>query len=187
MPPGARKGRKFLDSLQTWAASFHPSDVVVSFEWPEDAIFERPRRVLINSGQTACFFKTFYPGVPGLAEAELRAYRKITEAELGPDVRILSPTRCCTNEEGFLMGMLLTFVDQQSTLLTAVWPETPISLREQCRRLAGESLRISRSVGVKGMLSQDEGDDPPNRDHLIHLLHIPYRTFATSGLLSNVL
>jgi hypothetical protein len=98
---------------------------VVSSERPEDAFFERPRRVLVNSGQTACFFKAFRPGASGLVETELKAYRKITEAELAPNVRICRLHGVVQNEEGLLMGMLLTYVNQQSTLCAAVWPETP--------------------------------------------------------------
>jgi hypothetical protein len=87
--------------------------------------------VLINSGQIVYFFKTFYPGVPRLAKAKLKAYRKITETELGPDVQILLPIQYYTNKEGFLIGILLIFIDQQSILLMAVWPKILILLRQQ--------------------------------------------------------
>lgn len=134
MPAGTRLDSTFLNSLRLWAPSFHPSDVQVSFERPEDALFKHPRKVLVDGGQTGCFFKPFFPGAPAWAETELNAYRKIAEADLGPNVQICRLYGVVQNEEGLLMGMLLTYINQYRTLCTAVWPETPASARNEWAR-----------------------------------------------------
>jgi hypothetical protein len=149
MPPGVWLGSEFRDYLNAWTASFHPSKVEVSFEQPDDALFKTPRRVLVDGGQTAYFFKAFHPGAPGSAKAELEAYRKIAEADLGPDVRICRLHGVVQDKEGLLMGMLLTYVDHQNRTLTrALWPEIPVSLRQQWASQIRETLAELHRVGI---------------------------------------
>lgn len=118
MPPGAWLDKEFRDrdSLQAWTTLFHPPHVKLSFEHPEDALFKIPKKVLVHSGKPSCFFKPFSAGAPGLAEAELGAYRKIAEAELGLHVRICRLRGVVQDAEGLLMGMLLSYVDRPRIL-----------------------------------------------------------------------
>lgn len=88
MPPGVWLGDKYRDSIQAWTPSFHPSNINLSFENPEDALVKIPKKVLVEGRKTTYFFKAFFPGAPRIAQTELETYKKIAEAELGLDVRI---------------------------------------------------------------------------------------------------
>jgi hypothetical protein len=78
------------------------------------------RKVLVDGRKTACFLKAFYPGARRLAETQLEAYKKITEADLGQHVRICRLHGVMHDEEGPLMAMLLTYVDQPRTMPSAL-------------------------------------------------------------------
>ena len=47
----------FLDDVRRWTRLYNPAEVVLSSDDPEEALFRRPRKVLVDDGQTACFFK----------------------------------------------------------------------------------------------------------------------------------
>lgn len=138
MPPGAWLGSEFRKSLQAWTASFDPSQVTLSFEHPEDALVKVPKKVYVDGG--TCFFKAFAPGAPRLAQAELVAYKKIAEAELGLRVRVCHLRGVVQNNEGLLMGMLLTYIDQPRTLLDALWGDTSLALRQRWATQVSETV-----------------------------------------------
>jgi serine/threonine protein kinase len=82
-------------------------------------------------------------------EDELETYRKIAEAELAPDLRICRLRGIVQDEEGFSFGMLLTYIGhRQKTLHEAIWPDTPISLKEQWASQISESLAALHGSGI---------------------------------------
>lgn len=97
------------------------------------------RKVLVDGRKTACFLKAFYLGARRLAETQLEAYKKITEADLGQHVRICRLHGVMHDEEGPLMGMLLTYVDQPRTMPSALWYDTPEPFRQRWASQVGET------------------------------------------------
>lgn len=119
-----------------------PSNIILSFDNPEDALVKIPKRVLVDSGKTTCFFKAFSAGAPRSAQAELETYKKIADAELGLDVSICRLRGVVMNKEGLLMGILLTYIDRPRTLLNALWHDTigPGLLISNSRKSAQDCL-----------------------------------------------
>lgn len=121
--------RVWLD--ETWTVLYDPAGIILSYDNPEDALFKSPRKVLIDSGQTACFFKPCYSTVQ--TTNELRAYKQITTANLDPQLHICRLHGVVMDDHGFVMGLLLTYIDHGGRpLCTRVDPdEPPTSVRRQ--------------------------------------------------------
>lgn len=147
--PGVWLDDEFLDDLRTWVASFHPSKVEIYFEEPEDALYKAPEKVLVHGGDTPCFFKAFDPGAIKQAKAELQAYKRIAKAELRSNVHICRLCGVVQDEKGFLMGMLLTYIDHRHrTLQIAVAPGILPSLRQKWANQITETLKSLHRAGI---------------------------------------
>lgn len=147
--PGVWLDNEFLSDLREWSTSFDPSRVMIYSEQPEDALYKAPEKVHVNGSQTAYFFKAFEPGAIIQAKAELRAYKMISKADLGPDVHICRLCGIVQDENGFLMGMLLTYIDHRHrTLQTAVAPDTPLSLKQKWASQITTSLNALHEAGI---------------------------------------
>lgn len=113
-----------LDDLKEWTVVYDPARLVLSFDNPEDALFKSPRKVLIDDGETACFFKQCYSTVQ--TKNELQAYRKIASADLDPHLKVPRLFGVVTDGSGFILGLLLTYIDHGGrTLSTSVDPDYP--------------------------------------------------------------
>jgi hypothetical protein len=109
---------------------FHPCEAKLSFEQRDDALFKHLDKVLVHNSQTAYFFKPFYPGASIQAQTELENYKRIAMVDLGSSTLICRLHGVVQDEEGFLMGMLLTYIDhERKTLGIAICPDTPLWLR----------------------------------------------------------
>ncbi|TPX14831.1 uncharacterized protein E0L32_004940 [Thyridium curvatum] len=115
---------EFLDDLKKWTSLYNPAGIVLSFENPEDALYKPPRKVLIDGGQTACFFKQCYSTVQ--TTNELQAYKKIAAANIDPQFHICRLFGAVMDDDGFIVGLLLTYIDHGGrTLSTNVDPDYP--------------------------------------------------------------
>ncbi|KAK3934005.1 hypothetical protein QBC46DRAFT_400822 [Diplogelasinospora grovesii] len=115
---------EFLDDLETWTALYDPAAIVLSFENPEDALFKPPGKVLIDDGQTACFFKRCDSNVQ--TTNELQAYKKIVAANLDPQLHVCRLYGVVMDDHDFVVGLLLTYIDHgDRTLAAAVDPSHP--------------------------------------------------------------
>jgi len=146
--PGVWLRREFLEDLKTWTAIFHPTEVELSPRNPADALYTSPKKVLVDGGRTARFFKAFFPGAPFHAIDELQAFKKIAGADLALDVHICRLHGVVQNEDGLLMGMLLTYIEHDKSLSTAVRPDTPFPLRKQWVDQVSEAITELHGVGV---------------------------------------
>ena len=94
-----------------------------------------PGKVLINAenSQTECFFKPCHSEVQ--TTIELKAYEKITKANLDPQLYICRLHGVVMNDNGSIAGLLLTYIDHEyGTLARCVYPfdiddEVPASVR----------------------------------------------------------
>ncbi|KAF2502492.1 hypothetical protein BU16DRAFT_612148 [Lophium mytilinum] len=150
LPPGVRLDVDVLRDLATWAVSFLPSEVGLSFEQPEEALFKHPEKVRVRNSQTAYFFKPFNPGAGSRqAQTELENYKRIAMAELAPSTLICRLHGVVQDERGFLMGMLLTYIDhERETLEIAIGPDTPLSLRQHWATQVTETLTALHRAGL---------------------------------------
>ncbi|KAK0120339.1 hypothetical protein ONS95_011745 [Cadophora gregata] len=141
MPPGVWLGTAFRDTLNTWTASVHPDEVIVPPELLEDAHVHSSQRVLLNGDQKPYFFKAFHPGAPHAAKCELLTYRKIAAAGLGPRIRVCQLYGVVQDQEGLLMGMLLTHIDHRTmSLQQAMLPLPSAAIRYRWASQLRESL-----------------------------------------------
>ncbi|KAF3076410.1 hypothetical protein CFAM422_001644 [Trichoderma lentiforme] len=91
----------FLDDLETWTSLYDPANIVISHKAPKDALFKAPKKVLIDNGQTVCFFKRCYDSIQ--ITQELKTYKKIHEA--GLDSRLnLGTTLSAMHENHIIWG-----------------------------------------------------------------------------------
>jgi hypothetical protein len=73
--------------------TFNASEVFLNITNPSQAVGPSPSKVIIQNSRNAdvkCFFKPYGIGEANLAAREVENNRKITEANLAPDVRILN-------------------------------------------------------------------------------------------------
>ncbi|KAI5866347.1 hypothetical protein GGS23DRAFT_556699 [Durotheca rogersii] len=129
-PPGAWVESDLLDDVETWTTIYDPSKVILSFDNPEDALFKPPRKVLIDDGQTECFFKPCDSTVQ--TTNELNAYKKITAAGLGPQLHICR-LYGVVYDHGLVVGLLLTYIDHggcpMSSRVDPDYPPAPVKRR----------------------------------------------------------
>lgn len=148
VPPSVWLDDEFLDDLEKWTALYDPARIVLSFENPEDALFKHPGKVLIDDGQTACFFKPCYSTVQ--TTNELQAYKKIVAANMDPQLYICRLYGVVMDDAGFVVGLLLTYIDHGSrTLSTTVDPDhPPASTRQRWISQLDAALTELHKAGV---------------------------------------
>lgn len=123
-PSFVRFDDDFLDDLETWTTLYDPAGIVISHKNPEDALFKSPKKVLIEDGQTACFFKRCYGNVQ--ITQELKAYKRIHAAGLESRVNLCHLYGIVIDDCDFILGLLLTYIDcGDRPLSTRVHPEEP--------------------------------------------------------------
>jgi len=116
--------------------TFNASEVFLSITDLSQAMRPSARKVIIQNSRNAevkCFFKPFDIGESNKAAREVANYRKITEANLAPGVRICRPEGIVKDDCDRLMGLLLTYIDCDYTTLAcaATDRDTPDSLRRK--------------------------------------------------------
>jgi serine/threonine protein kinase len=148
MPPGVQLRQEIHDDLKTWTTIFHPVDVESSPFSSAYALRAGPKKVLVDDGKTPRFFKAFSAGAPFHAIAELQAYRRIAKADLASNVRVCRLHGVVQNENGLLMGMLLTHIEHATTLSMASWPDTPFSLKQLWVNQLSETLTQLHQAGL---------------------------------------
>ena len=111
--------------------SFLPTEIEICVTNPEDAIFASPNKVLVNN-KTICFFKLYQPGDTNIALRELENYKRITESNLDPDLRICRLLGVIKDDGNRLIGLLLTYVECDFlTLACAIEPDTSASIKQK--------------------------------------------------------
>lgn len=121
-----------LDDLETWTSLYDPANIVISHKAPKDALFKASKKVLIDNGQTLCFFKRCYGSIQ--VTQELTTYKKIHEAVLDARLNVCRLYGIVMDDCDFILGLLFTHVDCGSRLLSARGhPEEPDDLTPAVR------------------------------------------------------
>lgn len=88
---------------------YDPTVIIISHKAPKDALFKAAKKVLIDMGQTVCFFKRCY-GSAQITQ-ELKTYRRTHDAGLGSRVNVCRLYGIVMDDCDFILGLLLTYVD----------------------------------------------------------------------------
>ncbi|KAI0833968.1 hypothetical protein F5Y06DRAFT_280288 [Hypoxylon sp. FL0890] len=144
-----------LDAMEDWTRFIDPSEIEVYFQNPEDALDKIPRRVRVDldgSGHmTTCFFKGFL-GL-GVGDSpmskEIKAYEKIHKANFGPDVRVGRLYGVVHDQSSdTTLGLLLAYIDHQTTLYDAVQDDKPLAMKQKWARQIEDTLKELHRAGV---------------------------------------
>jgi serine/threonine protein kinase len=122
----------------------------MSYDPPEDALFEPPRKVLIDIGQTTCFFKSCDSTVQ--TTNELRAYKQISAANFDPQLHICRLHGVVMNDIGSIAGLLLSYIDHGGHDLSArVGPskdDPPASVRIKWANELNDAITELHTAGI---------------------------------------
>lgn len=150
-PSFVRFDDDFLDDLETWTAFYDPAGITLSFENPEDALFKPPKKVLIDNGQTECFFKPCTSSSQIIQE--LKSYKMILAAGLDSQLNLCHLYGVVMDESDFIIGLLLTYIDNgDCPLSTRIHPDEPddppSTIREQWMNQISAALTVLHTAGV---------------------------------------
>lgn len=154
MPPGAWVDEDLLEGLDTWAKSFDPSTIEVSFEDAGHALYRMPTRVLVDldgsNRKTTCFFKEFGCGEGRLMEKELEKYLEMHKSKLAQETRVIRLEGIVKGGDGSVMGLLLTYVDHRGHGLLAysLNDDTPLHAKERWARQVQETVGELHEAGI---------------------------------------
>jgi hypothetical protein len=151
-PSVCRFDEDFLDDLEGWTNFYDPVRIILSFNDPEDALIKEPRKVLIENGQVACFYKPCHSSVQAIRE--LKSYKAITAA--GPydgQSNLCRVHGVVMDEQDFILGILLSYIDCAGCPLSArVHPEDPddppTSVRRKWMQQLDTTLSRLHSAGI---------------------------------------
>lgn len=119
--------------------SFHPRQIQICVDRPEEIYFETPKKVLlVNNGQgqtVVCFLKPWRAGAKTSALRELDSYTRIGKLLLLGNMAVQIPRLCGVvrngdDEDGRCIGLLLSWVDCGYVTLECALrrPDTPLDL-----------------------------------------------------------
>ena len=130
-------------SLWPW---FQPSQISICADSPQEALSRTPWKVCTPDG-AMFFYKKHYPIDSDIIRRELQRYAEIRQAKL-TDVRIPQLHGLVHDEAGFIIGLLLTYIDAGSTLGCSLRPETPSHIREKWSKQITETVKRMHDAGV---------------------------------------
>ena len=136
---GGRAGRggvhlptHLLEQTKFWTRLYRPSEVTLSFDNPNDALFRATKRVavLVNNNdeserKTVCFFKDMESSYSTeRLVSELEAYKRVHAARLDPRLKVCRLYGIIVadvianddNDGGSFLGLLLTYIDRACPL-----------------------------------------------------------------------
>ncbi|KAI1376309.1 hypothetical protein F4677DRAFT_454541 [Hypoxylon crocopeplum] len=131
---------------KTTFPSFHPSEVEVKIDNPQYSLDINPTRVLVNGQEL--FFKSLEIVGETLGRKEVERYQQIVRANLGSDVRTSHLFGVVQDEKCQLVGLLLHYIDEDTTLAYAAVPETSQLLKERWARQIKHSLTALHEAGI---------------------------------------
>ncbi|KAF5649834.1 kinase subdomain protein [Fusarium tjaetaba] len=128
--------------------SFDPSEVQILPEKVIGPPSHTPSKVLLRDG-IITFLKLARRGDTQSLKNELNTYGKIERAQLDNKVKISRLHGLVRNNEGVILGLLLTYIDcKRMTLSCAVLPGTEVSLRQRWAAQIQEAIGQLHDAGI---------------------------------------
>ncbi|KAK2048014.1 hypothetical protein LZ31DRAFT_573524 [Colletotrichum somersetense] len=138
-----------LTGLDQWAKSYHPSDVEMIYDRPEDVLIKRPNKVVVDGG-TECYFKRFgHSFGPVHAKKELTTLKAIAMAQIPPPPESwICRLHGVVREGDKLMGMLLVWIDKKGVLSQGRADQSSPDLRKRWKAQISTSLERLHQKGI---------------------------------------
>ncbi|KAI1325340.1 hypothetical protein F5Y16DRAFT_411487 [Xylariaceae sp. FL0255] len=143
----------YLDDLKKWTTLYKDSEVLLSFENPEDGLFKRPGRVLIDNGQTSCFFKTCH--FPSNLKTELASFKKIASANLDSHLNLCHLFGVVIDDDNAIHGLLLTYIDHDGQTLSYSYNPSPFNEQKWMNQLDATLKELHKAGIVWGDVKAD--------------------------------
>lgn len=119
------------DEICSAWTSFLPSEIEVIPKQPGNALSATPRKVKFVGDTIPFFFKLAQAGDQSIMEREIQTYKKTKDAGLEDDLRISRLHGLVQDEDGLILGLLLTYIDCGNRSLACAGPEAPPALRRR--------------------------------------------------------
>ncbi|KAK2012403.1 hypothetical protein LZ32DRAFT_691934 [Colletotrichum eremochloae] len=142
-----------LIDLDQWAKSYHPSDVEIIYNHPEDVLIKRPTKVLVDAGNNSkvtCYFKRFGLSFgPAHAKKELMTLKKVVMAQIpSPPEAWICRLHGVVRVGDKLMGMLFIWIDTKGVLSKARADQSSPDLRKRWKTQISTSLEKLHHKGI---------------------------------------
>ncbi|KAK7429183.1 hypothetical protein QQZ08_004398 [Neonectria magnoliae] len=137
------------DDLCSQWQCFQPSDIEICAESPEKALTRLPKKVKPIGTTTTYFLKPLRQGDQHSAKRELITYKAISEAFIGPEVRISRLHGLVRDDRGVVFGLLLSYIHCRAmTLGCAVKSHTSAALRSKWKNQVCSTVDLLHKAGV---------------------------------------
>ncbi|KZL72953.1 protein kinase-like domain-containing protein [Colletotrichum tofieldiae] len=138
-----------LTDLDQWAKSYHPSDVEIIYNRPEDVSIKRPNKVLVGGG-IECHFKRFGLSFgPAHAKEELTTLKAIAMAQIPPPPEAwICRLHGVVRDGDKLIGMLFIWIETKGVLSKARADKSSPDLRKRWKTQISTSLEKLHQKGI---------------------------------------
>ncbi|OJD13559.1 hypothetical protein AJ78_05995 [Emergomyces pasteurianus Ep9510] len=99
---------------------YNLNEIQVSIDANSTSLPAVPRKVFIHGRPNLSFFKIVYRGDAGITMRKLLAYSKIHTAKFNATVRTSRLDGLVKNDNGYVMGLLLSYIDSCGTTLYCI-------------------------------------------------------------------
>ncbi|KAK6829343.1 hypothetical protein PG987_009927 [Apiospora arundinis] len=124
----------FISDLNSWTQIYHPSDVELRYDRPQDTLIKRPTKVAITDevgGRVTCFFKRFELSFgPAHAKREIMTLKTIAQIP-GPPEAWVCRLRGVVKDRNYLIGMLFSWINIKGPLSETRAAQSSIALRRR--------------------------------------------------------
>lgn len=139
----------FEDESPRWTTTFplfSPSLIEIISSNPQYILDDEPRRVLLNGQEF--FFKSLDAVGEAAGKVEIGKHEQIARANFGPQVQTSRLFGVVQDEKGRLLGLLLDYIDEGTTLAYALEPETSEITKNKWAAQIKDSLAALHEAGV---------------------------------------
>lgn len=148
---------RFFTGLSQWTRSYHPDDVGISYDYPEDVLIRPPTRVIVkgpDGGEVTCFFKSVKLSFgPEHARREVLIHEKIAKARIPPfPETLIGQIYGVVHDGTFIFGMLFEWIDKKEELSKGLAEESSALLKQ---RWAGQIGRLVGHLHERGIIWGD--------------------------------
>ncbi|TVY90071.1 hypothetical protein LAWI1_G008439 [Lachnellula willkommii] len=149
LPPGVTLDPSILHP--SWPI-YTDSEVFLDITKPSQALCPKPSIVVVQNShdkRLKCFFKSYDDGAINRAVSEVENHRKLTKANLAPDMRVCRVQGVVKDDRGRVMGLLLNYIDcEYVTLTCAAYGDGRDALKHKWVEQVKETLAQLHGAGL---------------------------------------
>lgn len=147
---GNSSGVLIPDELASPWRSFHPSEILICADSPEQALSDVPRKVQPMESTSPCFLKLTPFPTQNSTRRKLTAYGRIHDAGLDRELLIPRLNGVVRDENGELLGLLLSYIDCKARTLACAVRNSNVStdLRRKWKDQVSLTVHKLHEAGV---------------------------------------